>query len=222
MRNTKKKGSRKLPKVKTAKSQKATKSPKKRKKPMTIKSTPKKKQKREMGVEKACGFESDRIGSLILTSRGDFSESKIQKNVSVGATPVKTTPPVDKGASAVSTVTDVRVTKESGSAVTGLTLADKSASTTSPEYIVNTDYEIDSDQYNFGYSNYPMASPSSSVSSAHVHTLPSSFYESSPVASSTYPMPFSPFHPPPLYMLSHSQSWPPNNQVSLFFMLYDI
>ena len=176
-----------------------------------------------MGIEKARGVESDRIGSLILTSRGDFSESKMQKNVPVGATPVgKSTPPVDKGASAVSTVTDVHVTRESASAVTGLTLADKSASTTSPEYIVNTDYEIDSDQYNFDYSDYPTASPSSSVSSAHVHTPPSSFYGSSPAASSTYPMPFSPFHPPPSYMLSHSQSWPPNNQVSLFFMLYDI
>ncbi|MCG8620558.1 MAG: hypothetical protein MJE68_00985, partial [Proteobacteria bacterium] len=59
--------------------------------------------------------------SLILASRGDFSESKMQKNVSVGATPVgKSTPPVDKGASAFSTVTDVRVKKESASAVTGL------------------------------------------------------------------------------------------------------
>ena len=115
----------------------------------------------------------------------------------------------------------MHATKESPSAVSGLALADKSASTTSPDYTVNTDYEIDSDRYNFDFSDYPTASPSSSVSSARVHTPPSSFYGSSPVASSTYPMVFPPFHPPSSYMLSHSQSWLPNNQVSLFFMLYD-
>ena len=66
-----------------------------------------------MGIEKACGVESDHIGSLILASRGDFSESKIQKNVSVGATPVgKSTSPVDKGASAFSTGTDVHVPQQ--------------------------------------------------------------------------------------------------------------
>ena len=180
-----------------------------------------------MGVEKARGVESDRIGLLILASGGDFSGTKSKKSVS-NATPV------GKGRSPGY---DVHVTKESASAVDKLAststelasppIADKSASTSSPlstEHAFNVDYELDSDQYSlksYKCSDLPTASPSS-VSSAHVHTPPSNFYESLPPALSTYPVLYSPYHPPPSYKLSHSQSWPPNNLVSLCFMMYDM